>query len=331
MNLNSRVTGLGWTFTDIPSQAGKRAVVTGGNSGIGFEVCRQLLNHGLSDLVIASRNEKLLEQAAEDLREEFPHAHIAFSHLDLADFGSVRQFAEELLSTNKPIHLLINNGGRYIDTPFEVTEDGFEITLKTNYYGHVYLTQLLLPRLAESGAARIVLVASAAEAVGKLDWRDLKGAHVETSGMPAYGRTKLFMLMYALELHRRVQAAGMDIDVYATYPGVVTTSLLSVKVDFRYALGIGSFLAGPTWGLTPVAGSMSTLYAVTQPNLKGGIYIGPSYLLNTFTTRVIRTPWNRAARDPQARMRLFDETLDIIQQATGHKVPSLPAPAGLQN
>jgi hypothetical protein len=118
----------------------------------------------------------------------------------------------------------------------------------------------------------------------------------------------------------------MDIDVYATYPGVVTTSLLSVKVDFRYLLGIGSFLAGPIWGLTPVAGAMSTLYAATQPNLKGGSYIGPSYLLNTFTT-IVSAPWNSAARDPAACARLFDATLDIIQAATGHKVPKLAATA----
>lgn len=319
-----KLTGLGWSFDDIPSQSGKRAVVTGANSGIGFEVCKQLLQHDLCELVMGSRNMELVEHAAQDLREQFPSARIVAKHLDLGDFSSVRSFADEVLADNKPIHLLINDAGRYIDTPFEVTKDGFEVQMKTNYYAHVYLTHLLLPQMIRTKSARIVILSSMAEMFGKLDWDDLKGEKVGTSGMAAYGRSKLFLLMFSYELDRRLKLAGADVNVYATHPGLVRTGLFD-KVDFRYPFAVISFVQGLLIGLDPVGGSMSTLYAATKPTLPGGTFTGPSYIFNTGTT-LVGKPWNPTALKADAQVKLYDATMDILRDTTGTDIRNfLPA------
>lgn len=313
---------LGWSTKDMPSQEGKRAVVTGANNGIGYEVAWQLLDHGAS-VVIAGRNRVLVEQAAEDLREQFPGSEVEAKVVDLASFESIREFAGDLLSTEKPIHLLINNAGICTSEPFQLTKEGYEITMATDYFGQVYLTQQLLPRMLQSQPARIVNMSSCGEAVGHLDFADLKGAGMGTSGFPAYARAKLFVLMWSIELHQRLQSLGANVQCYAVHPGVVASSAWN-KYDFQYLMGINIYVQGRLWGESVAQGALSTLYAATVSHLPGGKYYGPNYLIMVAGHDHECMPWNPSAHDAGARAHLYRETARLLREDTGGKSVNLP-------
>lgn len=306
----------------MPSQAGRRAIVTGANNGIGYEVAWQLLDHGAS-VVLAGRNEEAVEQAAEDLREQFPGADIEAKVVDMSSLQSVRAFATDMLSSSKPIHLLVNNAGICTAMPFTVTKEEFEVTMVTDYFGPVYLTQLLLPRMLQSQSARIVNMSSCGEAVGRLDFQDLRGLKMGTSGFTAYARAKLYLLMWSMELNRRLQQIGADVQCYAVHPGVVASSAWN-KFDFEYLMGINIYIQGRLWGASPATGALSTLYAATEPHLPGGRYYGPNYLVMVAGYAHECMPWNLRAHDAAAKACLYGETLKLLTEATGGKVPQLP-------
>ncbi|KAG2426441.1 hypothetical protein HXX76_011672 [Chlamydomonas incerta] len=157
---------------DMPDMFGKVVMVTGANSGIGFQVTR-LLARNNAHVVMVVRDEDKGRKAAEDIRRDLPHARLTLLQADLASLASVKRLADEFLATGSPLHVLINNAGVLAPGPFAATGDGFETTLATNYYGPLYLTLLLLPRLAASAPARVVNVASFGEAFGRVHWGDL--------------------------------------------------------------------------------------------------------------------------------------------------------------
>jgi NAD(P)-dependent dehydrogenase (short-subunit alcohol dehydrogenase family) len=139
-----------WTRNDIPSLNGRVAVVTGGNSGIGFEVARHLAQHGAA-VALVGRNQQLVEWAVEDLKEEFPGADIRSFTANLEVMKEVAALARELLAAYPSIHLLVNNAGRFLDADFDTTPEGLEQTMAVNYWGHVALTTLLLDRWGLGG------------------------------------------------------------------------------------------------------------------------------------------------------------------------------------
>ncbi|GBF89440.1 hypothetical protein Rsub_02012 [Raphidocelis subcapitata] len=287
---------LGWTRRDVPSLAGKVALVTGANSGIGFELTRQLVEHG-AEVVMVGRDKQLLDWAARDLEEEFPGAR-------------VESTAREILSTKLPINILVNNAGRFVDAPFCVTPDGFEQTLASNYFGHALLTLMLLDRIAASGpGARIVNVSSPAEQYATADLDDIT----------------LFQIMFNHELHRRLRLEGRDIDCFAVHPGMVATGL-SNKVSFCHPSAVAIYAAMRLSGQSPLQGAQSALFAATAPQLrgKGGAYIGPLYATNTFHAHE-RYPVNRAAYDYETCVKLFNRTAAELARALGHDVPVPPA------
>lgn len=312
------------TPSDVPDLTGTVAVVTGFNSGIGFETTRSLLDHN-AEVIGVCRSDERGEQALSDLKREFPGAKISLLVHDLESMSEVKSLADEVLATGKNINLLINNAGRFIDAPFGITKEGFEQSIAVDYYGHVYLTLLLLDKMMSNGPARIVNVVSQAEMFGTIDWEDLRGTKLKTSGTPAYGRAKLMFLMFTFELQRRLRLAGAPVEAFAVHPGVVLSRLMD-KVNFRYPFAIMTYLLSHIIGQTPSLGAQSTLYAATHPQLtgKGGQFIGPSYNLNFFNC-VARKPRNPRAYDVDAWSRLWEETRGILEQTTGQQVPNLPA------
>ncbi|AQZ61007.1 short-chain dehydrogenase [[Actinomadura] parvosata subsp. kistnae] len=248
-----------WTPSSMPDLTGKRAVVTGANSGIGLPTALELARHG-AHVIVAARNPVKGEEAVRQILREVPGAQVELGVLDLADLGSVRRFAAGV----DALDLLVNNAGIGL-VPRQQTKDGFELQFGTNHLGHFALTGLLLPRLAERPGARVVTVSSDAHAAGRIDFDDL-GLERGYGRMSAYARSKLANLLFALELQRRADRAGVDLKSTAVHPGTVATNFMRV---------------GPLQPLvrlllkSPATGAVPSLYAATSPDVRGGEYWGP--------------------------------------------------------
>lgn len=320
----SLLTRLG--FFDVPDLTGRVALITGGNSGIGFETVKTLVQHNC-EVYIATRSLEKGQDAVSRIKKEVPKARVHARHCDLEKLASVKAFAQSMLDTDKPIHLLINNAGRFVDAPYAVTEDGFEQVCASNFWGHAYLTLLLLDRIMHSEPARIVSVISFGELFGRIKWSDLRGVDLHTSGLPAYGVSKLQKWMFMQELQQRLKRSGRQVDVFGVQPGLVRTGLLR-KADFRYPTALASWVSAELIGLPPSQGARSTIYAATNPGLqgRGGKYIGLPYAL-FFLPWFLHTweapAWNPNAHSQEECLRLFDESVRILEEATGAPVPTV--------
>jgi len=265
------MASLKWTTNDIPDQTGKRALVTGANSGIGFYTALELARHGAT-VVLASRDPRKAAEAAARILKEVPGAKLEKSSLDLASLASVRAFATT--QTDIPLDLLINNAGVMAPPKRKETQDGMELQFGTNVVGHFALTALLLPSLTP--AARVVTLASIAHKSGKLDFNDLQST-ARYNPMRAYQQSKLADLMFAFELQRRLKLAGSAIESIAAHPGVANTNLFhspehgTLISAARRFMGVlfDNFLNSQPSGALP------TLYAATAPEAKPGGYYGP--------------------------------------------------------
>jgi len=317
---------LTWTTDQIPDLAGKTFVVTGGNTGLGFETSKHLARKN-AHVVIASRPEGDLPPPHEALRlikEQVPHARVEYMPVELSSFRSIKAFADEFKSRGYPLHCLINNAG--LQTPPDgTTEDGFELLMGINYLGPFFLTKLLIDRLKASAPARIVWVSSAAESIGEINWDDLKRNRGKTD-MLQYGSTKLMDLMAAKEMNERLKGTGVE--SFACHPGLARTDIVrDPKADHSKAASVITDWASWVVGQTAEEGAVALLYTATAPELtgKGGSYYGPLYkgpmTSNLFNTSE-RTPDNKYATDPEACRRLYDLTEQVVTEtaarALGH-------------
>jgi NAD(P)-dependent dehydrogenase (short-subunit alcohol dehydrogenase family) len=253
-----------WTARDVPDQTGRSVVVTGANSGIGFQAARVLAERG-ADVVLAVRDITRGEAAAGRMR-----GSVQVSRLDLADLASVREFAER---APERIDLLVNNAG-VMALPERRTADGFEMQLGTNHLGHFALTGLLLERLLRGAEPRVVTVSSGLHKRGRIDFDDLQGERAYDK-WAAYGQSKLANLLFAYELQRRATAAGLPLRSLAAHPGLAATNLwaggeASASLGERIAALTGKLIAQ-----SDAMGAEPTLYAATAPDIRGGAYVGP--------------------------------------------------------
>jgi len=279
--------GSGWTVAKIPTQAGRRALITGANSGIGYHAALELARKG-AHVLLACRNKALGDAALARLRAEVPDASAEVVLLDLASLESVCTFGAAELSLGEPLDLLVNNAGVMAPRRRQQTADGFEIQFGTNVLGHFVLTAVLLPALVRAAVGhpqrpRVVTLASIAHKQGQLNFDDLLSAK-SYGPMVAYRQSKLADLMFAFELDRRLRAAAPPISgvmSLAAHPGVANTNLFHVG-EFnpierlvRRGLGvaIGALLNSEAQGAVP------TLFAATSPDVADGGYYGPQGLL----------------------------------------------------
>lgn len=265
-----------WTTAMIPPQAGRRALVTGATSGIGYEAALALAGSG-AEIVLAARDAAKAERAAAAIRQAHPAALVEIRALDTARLASVRAFAAAWRAEGRPIDILLLNAGIAAVPRREETEDGFERQLATNYLGHFALTGLLLPSLRrESGRApaRVVAVASIAHRSGRIAFDDLQLRRAY-GPQSAYRQTKLAMLMFALELDRRLRAARSPVRSIAAHPGVAATAIAR-RGDRAGPLAerIGAGLLRLV-GQSAARGALPLLYAATAPEAEGGRYYGP--------------------------------------------------------
>ena len=297
-----------WTTENIPNQNGRVAIVTGANSGIGFETAKALADAG-AGVVLACRNLAKAEEAAARIRAEVPHAEQAIIRLDLADLATVRAFADTFRGRYERLDLLINNAGVMVP-PYGKTADGFELQFGANHLGHFALTGLLLDLLSATPGARVVNVSSIAHRSGQIQFDDLQWEQGYRA-QAAYGQSKLANLLFTLALNRRLQAAGADVVAAAAHPGWTYTNLQ------RGFVSTVSRIVGQSAAM----GALPTLYAAVAPEISADDYIGPGGFMEV---RGHPAPAGRsaAARDTAVAERLWT----VSEQLTG-VVYNLPAPA----
>ena len=272
--------GRGWTVGQMPSQAGRRALVTGANSGIGFYTALELTRKG-ARVLLGARDRTRGEAAVAKIRAEVPDADIELLLLDLASLKSVRAVAEAELARRKGLDLLINNAGVMAPKTCELTADGFEMQFGVNVLGHFALTASLMPafELAAQKSSlppRIVTIASIAHKRGQLNFDDLQSQQ-HYDPMAAYRQSKLADLMLALELDRRLRSAGSRVMSIAAHPGVAQTPLF-LRSEHRgmerlVRQGLGVVIR--TFLNTAPQGAVPTLFAATAPEAVSGGYYGP--------------------------------------------------------
>lgn len=250
--------------------SGKTAIITGGNSGIGLEAAKVLAGSGMR-IVLAVRNETKGVAARDEILSLHQDGQIEIRKLDVADLSSVRSFAEAFLRDFTALDVLINNAGVMIP-PYSKTKDGFEMQFGSNHLGHFALTALLLPLLQRTPDSRVVTIGSLAHDRGAIDFDNLDG----TKGYQAkkfYNQSKLANMLFALELDRRLKVHGSNTISVVCHPGVSATNIF--KVGKRDAPLFLRNLANRFYLQPPAIGALATVYAATNPNLKGGEYIGP--------------------------------------------------------
>jgi NAD(P)-dependent dehydrogenase (short-subunit alcohol dehydrogenase family) len=265
------MTSTKWTADQVPDQSGRVAVVTGANTGIGYEAAEVLARRG-ARVVVAVRNLNKGKEAQRRLQRAAPNADIVLQELDLSSLASVRAAAEALRTDFPRIDLLINNAG-VMYPPKQVTDDGFELQFGTNHLGHFALTGLLLDTLLPVEGSRVVVVASIAHTMqADIHFDDLQWER-SYNRVAAYGQSKLANLMFTYELQRRLAARSAPTITVAAHPGISNTELT------RHVPGAGLPGAKKLIGLvtnSPQVGSLATLRAATDPAVQGGQYYGPS-------------------------------------------------------
>jgi NAD(P)-dependent dehydrogenase (short-subunit alcohol dehydrogenase family) len=273
--MEEQVMGERWTSDQVPRQDGRIAVITGANTGLGFETAQVLAGRGAT-VVLAVRDVEKGKAAAARIADAVPGASVTVQPLDLTSLESVRTAAAELRAAHPRIDLLVNNAG-VMYTPKRTTRDGFELQLGTNHLGHFALTGLLLEAMLAVPGSRVVTVSSVGHRIrARIRFEDL---HWERSydRVAAYGQSKLANLLFTYELQRRLAGAGTTIAV-AAHPGVADTELIR---NSPAALRVLVAAVSPLISQSAAMGALATLRAATDPTVSGGQYYGPAGLFET--------------------------------------------------
>src|SRR6266568_3731909 len=300
-----------WTFDDLPDQTGRTAVITGANAGIGLETARMLAQKG-AHVVLACRNLEKGKAALERILTARPSGTATLVALDLSDLDSVAGFAAAFAASHERLDLLVNNAG-VMAPPLGHTKQGFELQLGTNHLGHFALAAHLLPLVQRTPGARIVIVSSTAQNYGRIDLDDLNWERRPYRAWAAYCQSKLANQLFALELHRRLSAAGSRVRVTSAHPGWTATDLQ------RSSRWMRAF--NPIFAMKPAEGALPTLRAATDPVAPSGSYWGPRGLFELSGPPASARISDRA-RDPVVAARLWDESERLTSVA--FRLPSPP-------
>ena len=307
---------MSWRTDDIPDLTGERAVITGVTGDLGFHTALELARHG-AELVVTARDTAKAHDVVARLNEAVPGATVDVVSLDLASLADAKRAASEVAAAYDRLDILVNNAG-IMATPKRTTKDGFELQIGTNHLGHFAWTATLWP-LLKASEARIVTVSSLAHArANGIDLRSLtpEGSPRRYFRWTAYSESKLANLSFALELNRRVKAAGLGVVSVGAHPGVASTNLqktgVSIGGGVNALAGIAMHQATRIIAQSAAMGAWPLLMAATDPALTGGEYVGPSSLGQT-RGRPKLVGMTRWARDED----LADHLWTASEQATG--------------
>lgn len=278
------------------------AIVTGANTGLGFETARGLLARG-HRVIVAARNPQKGRTAVEALRAESPETAVRFEELDLDSLDSVRDFATRVREHEGALDVLVNNAGLLAPPMRETTQDGFERQLGVNYLGHFLLTSLLLPLLQAAPASRVVQLSSLAHRGGRIDFDDLHGER-DYDPWGAYRQSKLAMLLFSQALQRHSDARGWGLVSVAAHPGLSRTALFEHGVRSRALVGSLFRVVMPLISQPAAEGARPVLHAATATDVRPGDYLGPAgpWEMRGAPKRARVTA---AARDPALAERLW--------------------------
>lgn len=296
---------------EAASQKGRVAIVTGANTGLGFETSRGLARTGMR-VIMACRDIEKAQTAKGRILKEQPDADLEIMIVDLSRFVSVKNFTGSFLSRYNRLDLLINNAGIMIP-PYCKTEDGFESQFGINYLSHFLLTGLLFDTLEKTPGSRIVALASNAHRKATIDFEDLNWEKRKYSPLAAYGQSKLACLMFAFELNRRITLRDLKTLAVAAHPGVSVTEL--VRNIPKWVM----FLGKPVTALlthSPEKGSGPSLMAALDPGIKGGEYFGPQGR-NEWTGKPGRAKSTALANDEAVAKKLWE----VSEKLTGITFP----------
>jgi NAD(P)-dependent dehydrogenase (short-subunit alcohol dehydrogenase family) len=278
---------------------GKRVIVTGANSGIGFEAAKTLSQKG-AEVIFAVRNIQKGKTAVQSILKEQHQAKLVVMNLDLADLESVREFAESYCSQYDSLDILINNAGVMVP-PHQKTKDGFELQFGSNHLGHFALTGLLLPLLKKTVNSRVVSISSIAHRGGSIFFENLDGSK-GYKPMEFYRQSKLANLLFAKELDSRFKLHGIKTLSLACHPGISTTNLF--KLGKRDAPSFLKKIA-VLFLQSAERGALPTIYAATEKSLTGGEYIGPDGRGNRKGIPTIETP-AKGVYNPETMKKLWE-------------------------
>jgi NAD(P)-dependent dehydrogenase (short-subunit alcohol dehydrogenase family) len=301
----------------MPDQTGKIAIVTGANSGLGYESAQALIRRG-AHVVIACRNQSKAAEAHAQLEACAPETSLDSIPLDLSNLDSVRAFAESFTAKYDRLDILLNNAG-VMAPPRGETADGFELQFGTNHLGHFALTGRLLPTLLATPGSRVVTVSSMAHLNGRIDFDDLQRED-GYSRYAAYSQSKLSNALFGRELQRRLSAAGASTISVIAHPGLSSTNLQHATAEAsgsKFEGGLYDFLLN-TLAQSAEMGSLPQLYAATMPDVRGGDFYGPDgFYIRGYPTTIKGSP---ASNDQATAERLWQ----VSEELTGVVYP-LPA------
>lgn len=258
-----------WTKENIPDLTGKTALVTGANTGIGYETAKALYEAG-ARVIITARTAEKAKAALDRLKQADGKGELDFGLLNLASLAQVGTFADEFSGRHRQLDILINNAGVMIP-PASTTDDGFELQFGVNFLGHFALTGHLFPLLKKSPHARVVTLSSgAATLTDTIDFENLK-LEKPYNEWQAYAVSKLADILFTYELDRKVKAAGLPMMASAAHPGVTRTDLQRHIPETQ----LEGMLAEYKEVMQPWQGALPSLFAATDPSVHGGEFFGP--------------------------------------------------------
>ena len=287
-----------WTITDIPDLTGKTVIVTGGNSGLGFESVKAFALKG-AKVIMACRSIIKGEEAKKQIVKFFSTADIVVMELDLTDLKSIRKFASEFKQNHTHLDVLLNNAGIMM-VPYGLTKDGYENQMGTNHLGHFALTGLLLGLLKKTPASRVVNVSSMAHSSGEMDFNNLLYENgKDYSPLKAYGRSKLSNLLFTYELQRFFENNKINCMALAAHPGLSDTNLghyMMEKWYFKLIMPLFFRIAQPA-----SMGALPELRASVDPAAKPAEFYGPDGKRQMKGYPVVVQPKEKAFNKEDAR------------------------------
>ncbi len=292
----------------MPSQEGRIALVTGANSGLGFQSAKVLLEKGAT-VILGCRSLDKADFACRKLRQVTDSGNIVVSIIDLADLEKVNMAVDDITNKNLKLDLLINNAG-VMAPPLLYSKQGFELQFAVNHLSHMALTIMLLPLLVKASGGRVVTVSSGAQYMGKINWDDLQGKR-HYDRWKSYSQSKLANVMFALELNERLKHSNIQLDSFSAHPGLARTNLqsTSVKANGSWQEALAYKLMTPMFQ-SSFMGSLPQLQAATDPNAKGGEQYGPRFNFRGYPAICRIAP---LAFDAEERKRLWTISEQLIQ------------------